>query len=287
MTAVSYYPGCSLDGVAREYGESTEAVARTLGIELAELGDWNCCGAASAHVTSQALAAALPARNLLIAERAGSDLVVPCAACFSRLKHAEKELRDGADIEGVTGEYRGDFRVRHLTDFLWEDIGEQAVLEKVVTPLSGLNPVCYYGCLITRPPRLTGAGRPEDPETMDNLLRTLGAGVKTWSGKTDCCGGDHVLTLPEVAAGLMRRLLDMAAEAGADSIVTACPMCQSNLDSTQKIISREDGKSYRVPVFYFTELMGLAFGHPSAAKWLSRHMVDPLPLLREKGLIQG
>ncbi|MBA7600880.1 8-methylmenaquinol:fumarate reductase membrane anchor subunit [subsurface metagenome] len=282
---VSYYPGCSLGGVAREYGESTEAVARMLGIELKELEDWSCCGAASAHVTNDMLALALPARNLGIAAKTGLDLVVPCAACYSRLKTAEKELQSGKDIEGISGKYQGGFHIKHLTDFLWEDVAEQAIREKVKKPLKGLSPVCYYGCLITRPPRVTDARDPENPESMDNLMKTLGAEVKNWSYKTDCCGGDHTLTMPSVAWRLMQKLLDMAEEAGADSIVAGCPMCQSNLDTRQKEISRETGKKYHIPVFYFTELMGLAFGDPSVEKWLSRHIVDPRPLLKQKGLI--
>jgi heterodisulfide reductase subunit B len=282
---VSYYPGCSLHGLAREYSESTEAVARTLGIGLEELEDWTCCGAASAHVTDDMLALALPARNLEIADKAGLDLVVPCAACYSRLKTADKELRAGKKIEGISDGYRGDFKIKHLVDFIWEDIGEKAILEKVKRPLKGLNAVCYYGCLITRPPRVTEASNPENPESMDNLLQTIGAEVKNWSYKTDCCGGDHVLTLPAVAWKLMGKLFDMAQEAGADSIVAGCPMCQSNLDSYQKEISKEAGREYNMPVFYFTELLGLAFGDPSAEKWFSRHIADPRPLLRQKGLL--
>lgn len=282
---VSYYPGCSLGGVAREYGESTEAVAKILGIELEELEDWSCCGAASAHVTNDMLALALPARNLGIADKAGMDLVVPCAACYSRLKAAEKELQAGKNIEGISDKYQGNFHIKHLTDFLWEDVGEKAILEKVTKPLKGLNPVCYYGCLITRPPKVTDAPNPENPESMDSLMQILGAEVKNWSYKTDCCGGDHVLTMPEVAWKLIQKLLEMAEEAGADSIAAACPMCHSNLDTRQKEISQAAGKEYNVPIFYFTELMGLAFGDPSVNKWLSRHMVDPRPLLRQKGLI--
>ncbi len=285
MTNVSYYPGCSLDGTAREYGESTEAVAKILDINLKELEDWNCCGAASAHVTDEGLALALSSRNLKIAEKEELDLVVPCAACYSRLKTAEKELRDGTEIEGISERYRGDFKVKHLVDFFWKDVGEKAVAEKVVRPLKGLSPVCYYGCLITRPPRVTGAEDFENPESMDNLVRALGAESQDWSYKTDCCGADHALTMPAVAGKLIRKLLDMAEEAGADSIVVGCPMCHSNLDSRQKEVSREAGREYSLPIFYFTELMGLAFGEPSAEKWLSRHMVDPKPLLREKKLI--
>ncbi len=285
MKEVSYYPGCSLEGVAREYGESVVAVARTLGIDLKELEDWTCCGAASAHATNDMLALALPARNLETADKTGLDLVIPCAACYSRLKHADKALRSGEKIEGAGNGYKGNFSIKHLVDFIWEEIGEKAILEKVRKPLQDLKAVCYYGCLITRPPRVTDAVDPDNPESMDNILQTLGAEVNNWSYKTDCCGADHVLTMPEVAWRMIGKLFDMAEEARAEAMVVACPMCQSNLDTHQDEVSAQAGKRYSVPILYFTELMGLAFGDPSADKWLARHFVDPRPLLKKKGLL--
>ncbi|HUV44437.1 MAG TPA: CoB--CoM heterodisulfide reductase iron-sulfur subunit B family protein [Dehalococcoidales bacterium] len=285
MVEVSYYPGCSLHGIAREYNESTEAVSEKLGVNLAELEDWNCCGASSAHATSNELALALPERNLRLAGQVGMDLVVPCAACYSRLRAAEKELLADTTTEGAADKYQGGFQVKHLADFFWEDVGEDVILPEVTRPLAGLSVVCYYGCLITRPPRVTDVTDPDNPESMDNLMKTVGADVRDWSYKTDCCGAGHVLTLPRVAQQMIQKLLDMAQEAGADCIVSGCPMCQSNLDRAQEDISRETGKKYGVPILYFTELMGLAFGHPSAGKWFSRHIVDPRPLLKQKGLL--
>ena len=284
MISVSYYPGCSLDGTAKEYGESTEVVCKALGIELKELDDWNCCGSSSAHVTSDSLAVALPARNLEIADKVGLDLLVPCAACYQRLKFTEKELLAGRDIEGITRKYEGNFNIKHLVDFIWEDIGEKTINSKVKKPLKDLKSVCYYGCLTARPPKITDAKNPEDPQAMDKVMKSLGAEVKNWSYKTDCCGGNLVLTRPDIARTLIQKLLVMAEEAGAECIVTGCPMCFSNLDSRQKEISKETGKEYRIPVFYFTELIGLAFDEPSTQKWLGRHMIDPRPLLRQKGL---
>ncbi len=282
---VSYYPGCSLHGTAREYGESVEAVAQLLGIEFQELDDWTCCGASSAHIANDGLAVALPARNLLIADRAGMDLVVPCAACFQRFKVAEKELLARKGIAGIRDKYEGDFRIKYIVDFFWEDVGEKTLRKKVKKPLSGLTPVCYYGCLTVRPPKITDARNPDNPRAMDKIIESLGADIKDWSYKTDCCGGSLMFTRPDIAKKLTAKLLDMAVEAGADCIVAGCPVCQSNLDSRQKEISVDSGRKYEMPVFYFTELMGLAFGDPSVKKWLSRHMVDPRPLLEEKGLI--
>ncbi len=282
---VSYYPGCSLGGTAREYGESVEAVAKTLGVNLAELPDWNCCGSSSAHVTNDELAVALAARNLEIADRIGLDVAVPCAMCFSRLKVAEKALKSGKEIAGISHKYQGNLHVKHLVDFFWEDLGRQEILAKLKKPLKGLNPVCYYGCLITRPPSITDAANAEDPQSMDNILLTLGANVKNWSYKTDCCGGSLILTLPDIAHKLVQKLFDMAQEAGADCIVAGCPMCHNNLDCCQKEISQASGNHYDIPIFFFTELMGLAFGDQSVETWLSRHEADAISFLKQKGLL--
>ena len=282
---VSYYPGCSLDGTAREYGESVEAVFKKLGVELQELPDWNCCGSSSAHVVSDMLAVALSARNLEIADRAGMDLVVPCAACYQRLKVAEKALLADKEIEGISRKYEGNFHIKHVSDFLWENVGEKVFNEKVKKPLIGLNPVCYYGCLTARPPKVTDAKRPEDPQSMDNLMKSLGADVKKWSYKTDCCGGNLILTRPDIAWKLVQKILDASIEAGANCIVASCPMCLSNLDNAQKDISRETGREYNIPIYYLTELMGVALGDSSAEKWLRRHVIDPRPLLKQVGLI--
>lgn len=281
---VSYYPGCSLSGTAREYGESVEAVCRRLEVELHELTNWSCCGSSSAHVTNDMLAVALAARNLEIADRVGMDLVVPCAACYHRLKVAEKELLAGKQIEGISGIYKGDFRIKHIVDFLWEDVGKGALKEKVKKHLGGLNLVCYYGCLTARPPKVTDAKRPEDPQAMDYLMKSLGANVKSWSYKTACCGGNLILTRPDIAIKLIQKILDMALEAGADCIVTGCPMCYSNLDRTQKQISKETGEKYNIPIFYLTELLGVSLGEPSAKRWLRRHFTDATLLLRHAGL---
>ena len=283
--AVSLYPGCSFDGIAREYRESVEAISKTLGVEFRELPDWSCCGASSAHVTNDELAVALAARNLAIADRVGLDLVVPCAACFQRLKVAEKVLLRGEAIEGMPGGYKGSLHIKPLVDFFWEELGEDGLTKRMKRPLTGLNAVCYYGCLTARPPEITDAKNPEDPREMDNLMANLGVNVKNWSYKTDCCGGNLVLTRPDLAMKLTQKLLDMAEEAGADCIVVACPMCHSNLDSKQNEISLESGRQYHVPILYFAELMGIAFGDPSAEKWLGRHLTNPKPLLKTKGLI--
>jgi heterodisulfide reductase subunit B2 len=282
---VSYYPGCSLDGTASEYNQSLEAVSEKMEIELAELKDWTCCGASSAHVTNDKLAVGLAGRNLIIAEKAGLDLMVPCAACFQRLKSADKHLKAGEAIEGINHKYEGKFNIKHSADMIWESVGEQKISSLVKKPLKGLHPVCYYGCLTTRPPKVTDAANPEDPQAMDNILRALGADVRPWSYKTDCCGGNLILTNTEIAKKLVKKLFDMAEEAGANCIVVGCPMCHSNLDTRESEILKENGDKYNLPVYYFSELMGLAFGEVDVEKWLHKHFSNASSLLKECALL--
>jgi heterodisulfide reductase subunit B len=250
-----------------------------LGVELCELPDWNCCGASSAHVTDESLASGLVARNLAIAQKQGMDVVVPCAACYSRFKAGEKEALAGAESQKLN------FRILNLLEFLIASGLRDKIKEIKKRPLSGLKVVCYYGCLLVRPPKVTGAKNYENPKEMDELLGLLGAEVIPWSYKTDCCGGSLVLTRTDIVRRLTQKLLDEALEAGAEAIAAACPLCQSNLDSRQEEISREAGKRYELPVLYFTELVGLSLGHSDAGKWLKRHFVDPTKLLASKGLI--
>jgi len=279
---VSYYPGCSLEGTAREYDESTRAVCQALGIELDELEDWNCCGATSAHSTSEFLSLTLPARTLSLADGKGLDLVVPCAACYQRLKVAEKKLAQNPLPDFP---YQGQVAVKHLLDFCSQEEVLQRIKEAVKKPLSGLRVACYYGCLVVRPPKVTDAVNYEDPQNMDELMNAVGAESVNWSYKTDCCGGSLVLSRPDVVRRLIRKLFDMAIEAGADCLVTCCPMCQSNLDTGERGLSKETGRDYRMPVFYFTELLGLALGLPGVEGWLKRHLVSPRELLSAKGLL--
>jgi heterodisulfide reductase subunit B2 len=282
---VSYFPGCSLDGTALEYNQSLKSAAGFLGLELQELPDWTCCGSSSAHVTSDKLAISLAGRNLLIADKIKQDLMVPCAACFNRLKTADKALKAGQFVPGLDQKYYGRFNIKHSADLIWEDIGEKILAAKVKKPLVGLHPVCYYGCLTVRPPKITDAIDPENPLSMDEIMRTLGADVKNWSYKTDCCGGNLMLTHPDLALKMVTKLFDMALEAGADCIVAGCSLCQSNLDTRQNEILNASGQPYNIPIYYFSELMGLAYSDPHIEKYLNKHITDAKSLLKQKGLL--
>ena len=281
---VTYYPGCSLEGTALDYAASIAGVTPLLDLQLVELKDWNCCGASAAHSINHHLALALPARNLALAEKAGRDVVAPCALCFNRLKVAEKALQgpQGAQL-GVS--YQGAIKIWDLLDYLTQESYLSVVASKMVRPLVGLKAVGYYGCLAARPPAITDKADAENPQNLERLLKVLGATPLDWSYKTDCCGAGLAVARPDIIDTLVQRLYDRALAAGAECFVVSCQMCQANLDLTQARISRTSGTDYYLPVFYFTELIGLALGHPQAKKWLAGHLVDPMPLLQSTGLM--
>lgn len=278
----AYYPGCSLEATAREYDLSVRAVCSSLGVELAELPDWSCCGASSAHSTNRWLAHALAGRNLALAERAGLDIAVACPACYLRLKTTYKEMKDDPqqreELVNLIGmPYEARYNTRHLLDIICNDIGLESVKERLTKPLVGLKLVSYYGCYLVRPPQVVAFDDPENPQSMDMLLDALGAEVRDWSGKVDCCGGSLSLSKREIAMQLVKEISEMAREAGAEAIVTACPLCHSNLEIRQ-------ARQNRLPIFYFTELMGLAFDIPEAKSWLKKHLISPLSLLASHNL---
>ena len=271
---IGYYPGCSLESTAREYDLSFRAVAAKVGIELIEIPDWNCCGASSAHAVDPFVALALPARNLMIAGDMGLDVTAPCAACFLRLMEAKKRMGEDVslrkEIEETLGrQYRGSTNVYHpLTVFSRPEVKKE-IRRAVVNRLKGLRIVCYYGCYLVRPPAITHLDDPENPVVMDELIGMTGADVLDWSWKVDCCGGGHALLRPELVEPLVNEIVEGARKAGAQGIVTACPLCQSNLETRQK-------RPNALPVFYFTELLGLAMGlNKEAEGWWKRHLITP------------
>lgn len=279
----TYYPGCTSGTTAIELGLSGEAVCEALDVELLELEDWNCCGASSAHSLNHELSLALPGRNVAQAQEAGLDMVIPCPACYQNCLSADQAFREDEawrhKMEALLGfQYSGQGRPRHILEVLSSDLESEAIRTKVTKPLEGLKVASYYGCVLVRPPERTGWDDPEHPVTMDRLVEVVGAEPVDWSYKVDCCGASMTLSISDVVVGLATGIVEGAIEAGADCIASACGICQINLDTRQ-------ASEVKVPVFYFTELMALAFGLPGVEKWFSKHTVDPRPLLRERGLL--
>jgi heterodisulfide reductase subunit B len=293
----AFYPGCTLHSTGVEFGVSAALVCAALELEMVEIPDWNCCGASSAHSMDARLFLALPARNLAQAQAVGvEDMAIPCAACYSRLAAADVALREDGVFRGwVEGElgfrYEGRVRPRSLLDIVANDCSRGQLAGAVKKPLAGLKVVSYYGCLLVRPPKYTGGwDDPEHPQSMDYVLGLMGAEVVPWSYGVDCCGGSLTLNRSDVVVHLVDKLARAAQEAGAEALVTACPMCMANVDGRQKYrggvpLPWKAKAGYEpLPIFYFTELMALAYGLPVGQVW-GKHLVDPRPLLKRLNIV--
>ena len=272
-----FYPGCSMHSSAREYLDSFEAISRYFGVELEEVKGWTCCAPTAVHGISQLLSISIPAANLALIEADGKDcVVVPCAACYSRFKCAAFEIAESKDTaekvnDCIGHEFKNSVKIIHPLE-IYTDIKH----ELVVTELSKVNVVAYYGCLLTRPPDVKQFDDCENPQSMDNILRKLGLNVLDWSYKTDCCGATFNLTNKDVFLKLTGKILEEAKNAGADIIAVACPLCQVNLDSYQF-----EKKSPNIPIFYFSQLIGLAYGVNAQELGLPKQFVNGEEVIRE------
>ena len=275
---LSFYPGCSLEGMANDYARSIDAVFKDLGIDLVEIEDWSCCGATAAHSLNQAMSVVLPARNLAAAEKMELDIVSPCAMCFNRLRFSQNMIKK--KVFDIPWPVTGDIRVHDMTRFLAEPPMIKLIKERISKPLNGLRVVCYYGCQMVRPPKITGYTDYENPQTIDRIVAAAGAKVIDWSYKATCCGASIGIARREIGESLTKRILQKARQAGAEAIVVSCPLCQSNLDMIQK-----DRSDRPIPVFYFTELLRLSFIESGKPKWFKMHFTDPVPLLKAKSLL--
>jgi heterodisulfide reductase subunit B len=284
----AYYPGCSAHSTARDMHESSLAVAATLGIELAEIKGWTCCGASAAHQTDRALAASLAAANLVLAKEMGLDMVVNCAACYNRSKTANYEVSNSAAMRESVGQllgqpYDGSVAVRHFVEVLLKDIGVARLRKSFKQSLNGLKVACYYGCYLVRPPEVTHFDDPENPTILESLVEAMGGESLDWPGKVDCCGGGLNLTRTEITVQRSGAIIDMARAAGADCIAVACPMCQTSLDLRQKDIEKATGKRYNMPVVYITQLLGLCLGISAKELGFNRLMVIPTAVIKAAG----
>jgi heterodisulfide reductase subunit B2 len=281
----AYYPGCSSHSTARDMHESASAVAKALGIELVEIKGWTCCGATAAHQTDRVMAAALPSSNLLLARDMGLDTVVNCAACYNRMKTANHEVASSPDMkakvaDAVGREYDGSVAVRHLVEVLLEDIGIDKLRKQFKQSLNGLKVACYYGCFLVRPHEVTNFDDPENPTSLDRLVKAMGGESLDWPHKVECCGGGLNLTRTDVVIKLSGSIIDMAKKSGADCIAVACPMCQASLDLRQSEMKTENGEPYGMPIVYITQLLGLCLGIPQKKLGLNRLMVEPAAVLQ-------
>ncbi len=285
MKQYSYFPGCSLKSTAVAYDLSVRAIGASLGIELIELDDWNCCGATSYGSIDRLESICVPCRNLALAEEKGLDLVTPCSACFRTFERVNSHLslypflKPKVDrVLGAAGlEYQGKVKVRHLVDVLLNDVGVEAIGAKVANPLQGLRVAVYYGCQLVRP--RVAFDDPEYPQSLHGLLESLGAEVVPFPDRSRCCGGALIISNVDLALSLIQRILESAHTNGAECIVTVCPLCQFNLDAYQGMVNSRFGTSYKLPVLFLSQLLGTALGIEPKALGFDRGIVSPEKVL--------
>ena len=281
----TYFPGCSLETVAKSYDVSARMTADKLGIELADLEDWNCCGATAYFHIDEILALTLCARNLAMAEKAELDVVAPCSACYKNMLETSGRLKMDADLrehinlalkeDGL--QFSGQAKVLHLLDAFTENVGFGKIRSQVVNPLKGLRIAPYYGCQILRPKM--GRENIEDPDFLENLISATGAEAVSYPLKTQCCGGSLIMTKNPIALKMVANLLRCATDKGAELIVTTCPLCQVNLECYQKQVNRKYGTEFSLPVLYFTQVLGFALGIPKGDLLIGSEMNSPAQIL--------
>ena len=274
---LGFYPGCSLKGSSREYAESVLAMAKSFDIDVQEISDWNCCGATAAHNLNRELSLALPARILALAEKQGlSEIVVPCAACYSRLTVTRHELLKDpvlkARIYEINNlEFKGNVTILNIIQMI--DKYVTPVLESRVIKPFDHKVACYYGCYLVRPHEILNFDREEDPQTMDELMLKIGATPVDWAYKTECCGAGLSVSRTSSVGRLSGKIIGDAKDRGAEAMIVACPMCHSNLDMRRDSINSYLGEEVDIPVLYITQAIGLAVGIDRKALGLQRHFV--------------
>lgn len=285
---LAYYPGCSLESTGKEYDMSTKEVFKALDIELSGLKDWNCCGSSAASSIDYLLSLALPARNLAISENENLDVMAPCPECYLKLwkacesVKADPEVLDKVNkiLEGTGLKLQGNIDVKHPVYVLVNDFGLEKLKEQVVKPLDELKVVPYYGCVMLKPPRGDRVDSAENPTGLDRMITTVGAAVVPFDLKVSCCGGALMLTNREVMLKLTHELLKSAKNAGADCIITACPLCHMALDARQIEVEKEYNEKIDMPILYFTQLIGLALGIGPNKLGLNKNFVSAEKLLK-------
>lgn len=281
IVEIGYYPGCALHGSSNDYEASVRSCMKKLQVGLKELDDWICCGATAAHNINKKLATALPARNLAIAERDGiGEVLAPCPMCSMELLQVRNKLRESESLREemsgiVESPVSGKTEVVNLIQ-VFQQIGIERIASAAVKTLSDYRPACYYGCLLTRPPKDLQFDDCEQPSSMENLLQSLGAKPVDWNNKTECCGAGLTLADEETIVSLSGKILRNAEDHGANCMVAACPMCHVNLDMKQSAIEKKQGKPLKLPVYYLSDLVGLALGLSAKELLLDKHFVKPL-----------
>jgi len=272
---LAYYPGCVSRSTGKEMDRSTRVVCAALGIELEELPDWSCCGAT--HVPNEFVSTGLAVRNIIQTDQ---PIVTACSICYSNLRNAVlrmevPEVR--AKINAVLAKDSEGAQIRHVLDVILEVLQKDD--DRLVVPLKDIKAAPYYGCLLTRPKG--GIDSPEVPTIMDGLIKALKAEPVDFGLKAFCCGGPIFMPQEDAAADIIYRILKDAKKAGAEVIVTVCPLCHLMLDAKQKVLEQRHAEIIGIPVLYVTQLVGIALGLGPEDLGLNMNSVSPMPMVEK------
>jgi succinate dehydrogenase / fumarate reductase cytochrome b subunit len=289
MMRYAFFPGCVLEGAASEAREATVRIARSLGIELVELPGWTCCGASHAQDVDELAALAINARNLALAEKMGLPLLTACSTCTLMLRKAKAALDGGLKdkVNGLLAEagmsYAGTATVSHLLWALVRDYGLEKLQAKVTQPLTGLKVAGYYGCHLLRPPQVMDFEDHVRPRSLAALITALGAEPVELAAARKCCGFHAVFPAERDAFRMTGAINADAVAAGADCIVTPCPLCQMQLDMRQPEGKAATGTAEDMPVLHLAQLVGLALGMTGSELGLGRHVTAAGGVLAKAG----
>ena len=291
--SLSYYPGCTLKTKAKNAEDSAIAAMAALGVDMVELPRWNCCGTVYSFAGDEELHQLAPVRNLIRVKETGSQRVATiCSFCYNTLKRAHLLVTANADkLETLNRfmeeeiDYEGDVEVVHLLEVLRDDIGWDAIKEKVQVPLTGLKVASYYGCTLLRPEEIA-IDDVEMPTVMDDLMRAIGADAVSFPYATECCGSYQIVSNPDYVIQRSWDILSSALRRKAEVIVLSCPLCDANLGQKQAELKHRYAQFTEVPTLYFTQLLALALGLDPEVCRFDLNYVDPRPLLESKGLLR-
>lgn len=288
---LAYYPGCTLKTKARNLEEPAVASLEALGFRLEEIDRWNCCGAVYSLADDDLIHQVAPVRNLIRVREQGRDrVVILCSFCFNALKRANLLMQGDAEKRNTLNtfmdeepDYSGEVKVLHLLEVLRDDIGWEALAQKVKQPLRGLKLAPYYGCTLLRP-REVAIDDVDNPTVLQEFVAALGATPVDFPESSRCCGSYQVMSDPGDIPGYARDILNPAVGRGAEGLVLTCPLCDYDLGKGQEELVKKEGFK-GVPLFYFTQLLALALGLDPGVCHFELNHGSPEALLREKGLL--
>jgi succinate dehydrogenase / fumarate reductase cytochrome b subunit len=282
------FTGCVAKGAGRELLAGTLIACEKLGIELVEMTDAACCGAGVVGEDNPMVADMLNARTFALAEEQGLDIMNICTTCQGVHRKAQRKLdgsqaykdRVNAELRKDTGrEYKGSVKIKHFYEVLLHDIGLEQLTQKVVRPLRGLKVGAFYGCYATRPPEVNDLADPDDPDELESLIRALGATPVKYDERLKCCGFPILMMNKNNSLQLSTNAIVSAKQAGADTMVTPCPLCHLNLDSYQPELKSRAGGRLDMPILHIPQLVALALGASQADLRLQTHIVQPIGAL--------